>query len=72
VEELLLSAIERTGGGGARQTEMHTAQPFVPEPNIAETEVPTGKLKMYMLPCVNQIRAEVIQVGGETLHSEIR
>jgi hypothetical protein len=27
--------------------EMLTAEPFVPEPNISEVEVATGKLKRY-------------------------
>jgi hypothetical protein len=31
--------------GGVRQTEMHTAVPFVPEPSTSEAEVAIGKLK---------------------------
>jgi hypothetical protein len=34
VKELLLSAIQRTGAGGDRQTEIHKA-----EPSAADTEV---------------------------------
>jgi hypothetical protein len=30
--------------GGVRQTEIHTAEPFVPEPSASEVEVGTGKL----------------------------
>jgi hypothetical protein len=33
------------GAGGVRQTEMHTAEPFVPEPSASEVEVAIGKLK---------------------------
>jgi hypothetical protein len=33
------------GAGGVRQTEMHTAQPFVPELSASQVEVATGKLK---------------------------
>jgi hypothetical protein len=57
--------------GGVRQTEMHTAQPFVPEPSASEVEVATGKLKRYKSPGVDQISAELIRAGGETLCLEI-
>jgi hypothetical protein len=57
--------------GGVRQTEMHAAEPFVPEPSASEVEVPIGKLKRYKSPGVDQIPAELIQAGGETLRSEI-
>jgi hypothetical protein len=52
-------------------TEIHTAEPFVPEPGASEVEVGVGKLKRYKLPGVDQIPAELIQAGRETLHSEI-
>jgi hypothetical protein len=38
------------GVGGVRQTEMHTAEPFVPEPSASEFEVAVGKLKCYRSP----------------------
>jgi hypothetical protein len=57
--------------GGVRQTEMHTAEPFVPEPSATEVEVAIGKLKRYKSPGVDQIPGELIQAGGETLRSEI-
>jgi hypothetical protein len=59
------------GAGGVRQTEILTAQPFVPEPSASEVEVAIEKLKRYKSPGVDQIPAELIQAGGETLHSEI-
>jgi hypothetical protein len=59
------------GAGGVRQTEMHTAKPFVPEPSASEAEVAIGKLKRYKSPGVYQIPAALIHAGGETLHSEI-
>jgi hypothetical protein len=59
------------GAGGGRQTEMHTAEPFVPEPSASEAEVAVGKLKRYKFPGVDQIPAKLIQAGGETLCSEI-
>jgi hypothetical protein len=59
------------GAGGVRQTKMHTAKPFVPEPSASEVEVAIGKLKGYKSPGVDQILAELFQTGGETLHLEI-
>jgi hypothetical protein len=60
------------GAGGVRQTEIHTSEPFVPEPSASEIEDAIGKLKSYKSPGVDQIPAELIQAGGETLRSEIR
>jgi hypothetical protein len=60
-----------TGAGGVRQTEMHTAEPFVPEPSATKFEVAIGKPKKYRSPAVDQVPAELIQAGEETLHSEI-
>jgi hypothetical protein len=59
------------GAGVVRQTEIHTAEPFVPEPSVAEVEVAIRKLKRYRSPRVHQILAEMIEAGVETLHSEI-
>jgi hypothetical protein len=53
------------GTGGIRQTEIQTAEPFVPEPSISETEVAIGKLIRYKLPGADQIPAELTQVGGK-------
>jgi hypothetical protein len=35
------------GPGCIRQTEIHTAEPFVPEPSAAEVEVAIRKMKSY-------------------------
>jgi hypothetical protein len=59
------------GAGGVRQTGMHTTEPFVPEPSASEVVVPIEKLKRYKSPGVDQIPAELIHAGGETLCSEI-
>jgi hypothetical protein len=55
-----LSSTECPAGGV-----IQTAEPFVPEPSICGVEV-TGKLKRSELP-----GADLIQEGGETVHSEI-
>jgi hypothetical protein len=57
--------------GGVRQTEMHTAELFVPMPIVSEIEVAIGKLKRYKSSGFDQIPAELIQAGGETLRLEI-
>jgi hypothetical protein len=45
------------GEGGVRQTEICTAEPFVPEPSASEVEVAVGKLKRYKSPGVDRIPA---------------
>jgi hypothetical protein len=57
--------------GGVTQTEMHTAEPFVPQPSASKVEVAIGKFKEYKSPGVDQIPAELIQAQGETLHLEV-
>jgi hypothetical protein len=52
------------GAGGIRQTEIYTAEPFVPEPSAAEVEVAIRKLKSYKAPGSDQIPAELNQAGG--------
>jgi hypothetical protein len=52
------------------QTEIHTGEPLVPEPTSFEVEIATEKLKRYKSQGINQTLAEMIQVGGDTLHSE--
>jgi hypothetical protein len=59
------------GAGGVRQTETHTAEPFVPQPRASEVEVAIGELKRYKSPGLGQIPAELIQAERETLRSEI-
>jgi hypothetical protein len=45
--------------------------PLVPEPSSSEDEIPIEKLKRYKSPGIDQIPAELIQAGGNTLRSEI-
>jgi hypothetical protein len=59
------------GTGGVRETEIHTAEPFVPETSASEAEVAIGKMERYKSPGVDQMPAEFIQAGGETLSLEI-
>jgi hypothetical protein len=59
------------GAGDVRQTEMHTAEPFVPQAIVSNGQVAIGKLKMYKTPGFYHIPAEVIQRGGKALLPEI-
>jgi hypothetical protein len=59
------------GAGGVRQTEMHTAELFVPEPRVSEVEIVVGKLKSYKSPGFDQIPTEMIQAEREIWRSEI-
>ena len=54
-----------------RLTEIHTAEPLVPEANAFEVEVAIEKLKRHKSPGIDQIPTEVIKVGGTTNRSVI-
>jgi hypothetical protein len=55
-----------------RQMDIHMAETLVPEPRLVEVEIAIGKLKSYKYPGTDQILAELIKAGGETLYSEIQ
>jgi hypothetical protein len=59
------------GVNDVRQTKIHTAEPLVPEPSSSEVEIAIEKLKRYKSPGIDQIPAQLIQAGGNTLCSEI-
>jgi hypothetical protein len=48
-----------------RQIEVHTAELLVPGPSSLEAEIAIAKLKKYKLPGSDEIRAELIQAGGD-------
>jgi hypothetical protein len=50
-----------------RQIEVHTAEPLAPCHSQLEVEISIAMLKEYKLSGSNQILAECIQAGGETL-----
>jgi hypothetical protein len=56
------------GVNAIRQAEMHTAEPSVLKPSPLEVKTATEKLKIYKLSCSDQIPAELIQAGGNTLY----
>ena len=59
------------GVNNIRQTEIHTAEPLVPEPSVSEVELDTEKLKRHKLPDTGHILEEIIKEEGRTIHSEI-
>jgi len=48
-----------------RQTEIHTAEPLVPELSAFEVEMAIEKLKGYKSPSIDQIPTELIRAGVE-------
>jgi hypothetical protein len=68
VEESFHSAV---GINDARQTEIHTAEPLVPEQSAFEVELAIEKLKRHNSPGIDQIPSELIKVGGRTIRSEV-
>jgi hypothetical protein len=53
------------------QIEIHIAEPFVADPSSFGVEIAIAKLKKHKSPGSDQIRAELIQAGGETLRFDI-
>jgi hypothetical protein len=71
VEEILISLWNVHRVSDIRQIEIHTAEPVVPDTSHFVVEIAVSKSKKYKSPSTDQIPAELIQAGGETLHSEI-
>jgi len=55
------------GVNDVRQTEIHTAEPLVPEPSAFEVEMAIKKLKRCKSPRIDQIPEELIKAGGRTI-----
>jgi hypothetical protein len=50
---------------------MHTDELLAPKPGSFEVEIPTGQMKRYKLPDINQNSAELIQARGKVSRSKI-
>jgi hypothetical protein len=50
-----------------RQIEIYTVEPLVSDPSPFKTEIAIAELKKYKLPGSDQIPAQLIYVGGETI-----
>ena len=59
------------GVNDIRQTEIHTAEPLVPEPRASEDKMAIEKLKRHKSQGTEQIPAEWIKAEGRTIHCEI-
>ena len=53
------------------QTEIHKAEPPVPEPSAFEVELAIEKLKSHRSPGIDHIPAEMYKARGRTIHSHI-
>jgi hypothetical protein len=53
------------------QTEIHIAEPLVPEPSASEVDLAIEKLRNHKSPGNDQIPAKMIQAGGKTIRCEI-
>jgi hypothetical protein len=51
---------------GIRQNEIHTAEPLVPEPSVAQVDIAITKLIRYKAPGSDHIPPELIQARGNT------
>jgi len=51
------------GVNGVRRTEIHTAEPLVPEPSASEVQLAIEELKSHKPPGMDQIPAELITAG---------
>jgi hypothetical protein len=58
------------GVNDVRQTEIHTAEPLVPEPSSSEVQIAIEMPKRFKSPGTDQILAELIQTGGKTFRYE--
>jgi len=54
-----------------RQTEIHIAEPLVPEPSAFEVEMAIEKLKSHKSPGIDQIPEELIKARVGTIRCEI-
>ena len=59
------------GVNDVRQTEIHTAEPLLPEPSAFEVALAIEKQKSHKSPGIDQIPAELIKAGGRTICYEI-
>jgi len=53
------------GVNEVKQTEIHTAEPLVPEPSVFVFELAIEKVKNHKSPGIDQITGEMIQAGVE-------
>ena len=72
MEELFLLPIECTSVNDIKHTDIHTAEPIVPEPSAVKAKLAIGKLKSHKSPDIDQIPAELIKERGRKICYEIQ
>jgi len=58
-------------GEQTEEFEIHTAEPWTPEPSVIEIEMSVKELKDFKPPGIDNIPAELIKVGGTALIKEL-
>ena len=71
MEELFSKILNVHGVNDVRQTEIHTAEPLVPEPSASDVDLAIEKLKSHKSLGIDQILAELIKARGKTIHCAI-
>jgi len=66
-----LSLFNAHGVGGVKQTEIHTAEPLVPETSAFDVEMAVEKLKGRKSPDIDQIPAKLINAQGRPIRCGI-
>jgi hypothetical protein len=59
------------GINDVREREVDTGEQLIPKPSYFEVQIHVEELKRYKSPGTDRIPTELIQVGGNTLSSEI-
>ena len=71
-EELFLSVFDAHRANDFRQTEMHAAEPLVPQPQASDLEMANEKLNRHKSQSMDQIPEKFIKAEVRTIHSEIQ
>jgi len=58
-------------GEETEEFEIHTAEPWIPEPREIEIKMSVKKLKIFKSPGMDNILAELIKAGGTPLIKEL-
>ena len=56
------------GVNDARRTEIHRAEPLMPEPSAFEVELAIEKQKSHKSSGIDQVPVELIKAGCRTIH----
>jgi hypothetical protein len=71
VEGSFLPAAEYARVNDVRHSQVHTAEPLVPQPSAFEVEMAIEKLKIHKSPGIDQSPAKLIKAGGRIIRSEV-